>query len=598
MTTNGQSNEIELLLKAGYKLIHFCSQEELRAREELVRVAGGGDGQRARECFIWKMTDGFCTPDRKAVAGAKDTDKPDKALQWIIERETKKCPPSLYIFKDCHSYLAARGGSAMVIRKLRDTVHFLEPTYSAIILLCPQLEIPPELEKEIVIVDFALPTVGELRQRFVEMINELPQSVNVELTDAERGVNTKDAGITELAKAAQGLTLTEAELALGKAITREKVQNGQQVKRLDLGDAHAIVEEKKQIVRKTGILTFEEPGQMEDVGGLEQLKAWLKKRRNIFSEDARRYGLLAPKGVLLTGVPGCGKSLCAKAMASYWGVPILRLDMGAVYGGLVGQSEANMRKAIKCAEAMAPCILMVDEIEKGLAGSSGGGGDGGTSTRVFGTLLSWMSDKTAQVFVVATANEFDRLPPELLRKGRFDEIFFVDFPHAGEREQIFQIHVKKAVQRRDPAPTDEEQKSLITSFGFTNEYEVRRSKKTGQTETARGTMVQLSKDFTGSEIEEAVKTAMIDAFADNKRPFSAEDIARAIAQTVPLIDTMSDKIEALRARARECTVSASKFPEGEEEAQVVATEPEPPQPQADSTPQPPSRGGRRMFDLS
>jgi hypothetical protein len=591
MTTNGKLNELELLLKAGYKLIHFCSQEEVRAREELVRVAEGRDGQRARECFIWKMTDGFCTPDRKGAAGAKDTDKPDKALQWIIERETKRCQPSLYIFKDCHSYLAPRGGSAVVVRKLRDTIHFLEQTLSSIVLLSPQLEIPPELEKEIVIVDFALPTWAELKQRFTEVINDHRSGIKVNLIDKDRGCETEEAGITGLAKAAQGLTLAEAELALGKAITEDKC--------LDLDDIQAIVQEKKQIVRKTGILSFEEPGRMEDVGGLEQLKAWLKKRTNIFSEDARRYGLVAPKGVLLTGVPGCGKSLCAKAMASYWAVPILRLDMGAVYGGLVGQSEANMRKAIKCAEAMAPCILMVDEIEKGLAGSSGGGGDGGTSTRVFGTLLSWMSDKTAQVFVVATANEFDRLPPELLRKGRFDEIFFVDFPHAGEREQIFQIHVRKAFQRRDPAPSDDEWNALLTGFGFEKEHGVRRSKKTGQAETARGTLVQLGKDFTGSEIEEAVKTAMIDAFADNKRPFTAEDVARAIAQTVPLIDTMSDKIEALRARARECTVSASKFLEGEEDAQVVETEPAPPQPtQADSTPKPSSRGGRRMFDLS
>src|SRR5271157_2198100 len=244
MTINGKLNELELLLKAGYKLIHFCSQEELRAREELVRVAEGRDGQRARECFIWKMTDGFCTPDRRGAAGAKDTDKPDKALQWIIERETKKCPPSLYIFKDCHSYLAPRGGSAVVVRKLRDTIHVLEQTLSSIVLLSPQLEIPPELEKEIVIVDFALPTVAELKQRFTEMINEYRSSIKVNLVDKDRGCETEEAGITGLAKAAQGLTLAEAELALGKAITEDRC--------LDLNDIQAIVQEKKQIVRKTG----------------------------------------------------------------------------------------------------------------------------------------------------------------------------------------------------------------------------------------------------------------------------------------------------------------------------------------------------------
>ena len=232
------------------------------------------------------------------------------------------------------------------------------------------------------------------------------------------------------------------------------------------------MEEKRQIIRKTGSLSFEQPHAIDNVGGLEKLKAWLEKRRDILTERARRYGIPPPRGVLLTGIPGCGKTLCARAMASIWRVPLLRLDMGAVYAGLVGSSEANMRKAIQCAEAMAPCILMIDEIEKGLAGSDGRSGDGGTSTRVFGTLLAWMSDKSLPVFVVATANEFDRLPPEMLRKGRFDEIFFVDFPNEGERRAIFEIHLDR--RGRDPADFDLD--ALVTRTG----------------------------DFTGSEIEHSI----------------------------------------------------------------------------------------------
>jgi SpoVK/Ycf46/Vps4 family AAA+-type ATPase len=532
------------------------------------------------------MTDGFRTPDRKQAPGAKDTDKPMKALQWIIDRELKGSPPSLYGLIDFHSFLSPRGGSALVIRKLKDTIHELLVTHSAIVLLAGQLEIPPELEKDIVIVDYALPTEAEFREVFTQVVVAHRSKIAIDLNHPEQGPTSEEALITELAKAAQGLTMAEAELALGRAITADK--------KLDWSDIQGIVEEKKQIVRKTGILSYEVPGKMSDVGGLEQLKAWLGKRKRIFSEDARRYGLTAPKGVLLTGVPGCGKSLCAKAMASFWNIPILRLDMGAVYGSLVGQSEANMRKAIKCAEAMAPCVLMVDEIEKGLAGASGGGGDSGTSTRVFGSLLSWMSDKTAEVFVVATANEFDRLPPELLRKGRFDEIFFVDFPNAVEREMIFRIHVGKALRRREPPPTRDEVESLVENFGFDREVEVRRSTKTGVSETARGTLVQLSTDHTGSEIEEAVKTAMIEAFADGGREMTVEDVARAVAQTVPLIDTMSDKIASIRVRAGECTVSASKPSEEEEPAQVLASE-------ADSPPDTgaprPSRGGRIVYDL-
>jgi SpoVK/Ycf46/Vps4 family AAA+-type ATPase len=226
--------------------------------------------------------------------------------------------------------------------------------------------------------------------------------------------------------------------------------------------------------------------------------------------------------------------------------------MGAVFGGLVGQSEANIRKAIKAAEAMAPCILMIDEIEKGLAGT-GGSGDGGTATRVFGNMLSWMSDKTAPVFVVATANEFDRLPPEMLRKGRFDEIFFVDFPHEGEREAILRIHIQKAFARREPKPGAEELAQLLAAFDFQGPFNVQRGN-----EQLVGSLVAISRDLTGAEIEEAVLAAMIEAFNDGMRPLEGRDVATCIARTVPLIDTMRQRISTLRERAMECTVWASK----------------------------------------
>jgi SpoVK/Ycf46/Vps4 family AAA+-type ATPase len=583
---NNTRAELDLLLKSGYKLIHFCSPEELRAREELVRLAEGGNGQRARDCFVWKMTEGFRTADRKEAPGAKDTDKPDKALQWIIEREEKQCNPALYVLKDFHPLLSPRSGSAMIIRKLKDTAHALETTLSSIVLLSAQLDIPAELEKNIVIVDFALPTAEELKDRFVQMIDEYRDGIAVNLIDPGKGYVTEADAVLALAKAAQGLTMAEAELALGKAITDDKC--------LDLSDIQAIADEKKQIVRKTGILSIEEPVDINQVGGLEQLRHWLQRRQDIFSEDARRYGLMPPRGVLLTGVPGCGKSLCAKAIAKFWGLTLLRLDMGAVYGSLVGQSEANMRRAIQCAQAMAPCVLMIDEIEKGLSGASGGSGDGGTGSRVFGTLLSWMNDKTSPVFVVATANQFERLPPEMLRKGRFDEIFFVDFPHAKERTEIFNIHVRKAIKRKEPPLVGAAADDFIASFGFDKSHEVRRSTKFGGTETALGTLVELSRDFTGSEIEVAVQTAMIDAFADGHREFAAADVARALAATVPLIDTMSDKIESIRERARACTVSASKYEDNDQDTTMAHGEgSHDPKDTSQATPRA-TRGGRRI----
>lgn len=552
--------KLRSLVRSGYKLIHFSTLEESRAEEQLREVANAGDaGKKWRDYFAWTSTGGFRTADGKEADGAKDTDKPEKAFQWITDRERKKCASAMYVMKDLHPFIASKSseGRFLTVRRLRDLVHELLPSYSAVILLSGKhLEIPPDLEKEVVIVDFDLPSLEELRAAFCALIQ-------THKTDPRVTIEVTEPDIDNFAKAAQGLTLVEAELAFGKAIIDDK--------RLDASDVRVIQEEKKQIVRKTGILTVEEAVDINDVGGLEILKKWLAKRKRIFSEEARRYGIPSPKGVLLTGVPGCGKSLCAKAMANHWGIPILRLDMGAIFGGLVGASEANMRTAISCAKAMAPCVLMIDEIEKGLAGMGGSGGDGGTSTRVFGTLLTWMNDKTEPVFVAATANQFDRLPPEMLRKGRFDELFFVDFPHAGEREKIFKIHLEKAMNRKDPRPPESELRGLLAAFDFGSEFTVTRTDKDGNSAALKGTVVQLSRNFTGSEIEEAVKTAQIAAFADGGRAFTTEDLATAISQTIPLMDTMAAEIERIRKRARECTVSASDAPRSETEAQVVAS---------------------------
>ena len=567
-------------LRAGYKLIHLSTDEEARAEKLLRDVAEGKAVERGRkrELFTWSMTEGWQTAAGEEAPAAKKTEQCLTALTWLAKREQEGLAgePSLYVMKDMHRLLHPTQGRAEVVRALKDAVRVLLPKHSSIVLLSgPYLSIPDELSKEIVIIDLEPPGFEELRAYFAEKVEQYRKEPKVE-------IDVTDEDVAAFARAAQGMTENEAELAFGKALTMDL--------RLDRSDIGIIQEEKQQIVRKTGILTVEKPLDMAEVGGLEVLKQWLDRRKDIFGEEARRHGIMAPKGVLLTGVPGCGKSLCARGMADHWKLPILRLDMGAVFGGLVGDSEKNMRKAIATAKAMSPCILMIDEIEKGLAGSSGGGGDGGTSTRVFGTLLTWMSDKTEPVFVVATANEFDRLPPEMLRKGRFDELFFVDFPNTAERRSILDIHLRKAIERRLPRPDKTEVDRLLAAIDLDAEHDVPRADKTGRNGKATGSLVELSREYTGSELEEAVKTAVINAFAEGRRPFTGEDVARGIAQTIPLIDTMAEKIESLRAKARECTVSASRpdapAASGTGKTKAKASD--------NGTPAVPTRGGRVM----
>jgi len=294
-----------------------------------------------------------------------------------------------------------------------------------------------------------------------------------------------------------------------------------------------VQQEKGQIVRKSGVLEMITSAvRLADIGGLGNLKTWLTKRAGSWLDEAQQYGLPAPKGVLVTGVPGCGKSLTAKAMASAWSLPLVRMDIGRIFGGLVGESEKNMRTALRTAEAVAPCVLWIDEIEKGFAAGASGTGDSGTSARVFGTFLTWMQEKTAAVFVMATANNISLLPPEFLRKGRFDEIFFIDLPTTAERRVIFGLHIRarlKAGPALGHLPVDD---ALIDTLAASTE------------------------GYSGAEIEQAVISACFDAF-DGRRGLTADDLQRAITNTVPLSVTQAEQINALRAWADVRAVAAS-----------------------------------------
>jgi SpoVK/Ycf46/Vps4 family AAA+-type ATPase len=318
-------------------------------------------------------------------------------------------------------------------------------------------------------------------------------------------------------KAALGLTLTEAENVFAKCIVEKGVFD------LDL-----IVAEKQQLIRKSGVLEyFEARDEVSDIGGLEILKAWLNNRALAFTEKAQKFGLPSPRGILLLGVQGCGKSLTAKAVAHLWRLPLLRLDVGRIFAGLVGSSEQNMRRAIQMAETVSPCVLWLDEIEKGLAGlESSGLADAGVTARVFATLNTWMQEKTKPVFVVATANEIMQLPPELLRKGRFDEIFFVDLPAESERREIFVIHLGR--RKRDP-----------------KEFDLDR-------------LAAESDGFSGAEIEQAVISGLYAAFEEG-REITTEDVLTALRQTVPLSVTMREEIGMVRRWAKGRARPASRY---------------------------------------
>ncbi|WP_406107470.1 AAA family ATPase [Micromonospora globbae] len=501
------------LLKARFPVLYIESFEEQRVIAEVSAVARDATLVRTpRAVWTWSVTTGLVQPDGTARKG---TTEPADALDAALRIDE----PSLLVFKDLHPAHggADRPGNAGVVRRLRDLAAAFKagPVPRTLLLVSPVLQIPPELEKDVTIVDFPLPTEAEIRQVLDAIIaaNSGTGRIRVALDDLGR---------ERFAKAALGLTLHEAENAFARAMVNDGV--------LDAHDLSVVHEEKRQTVRKSGLLEFVDAAvDLADVGGLENLKRWLAKRDGSWLAEAAAYGLPAPRGVLITGVPGCGKSLTAKAVSAAWGLPLLRLDVGRVFAGLVGSSEQNMRTAIRTAEATAPCVLWVDEIEKGFADRSG---DSGTSARVFGSFLTWMQEKTRPVFVIATANDFERLPPELLRKGRFDEIFFVDLPTRVERASIWRVHLTRRL--RNPAVAGD----LAVDDALLTE------------------LAAFSEGYSGAEIEQAVVAALFDAYAE-RRPLRRDDLVRALAAMVPLSVTQAERIDAIRSWADTRAVAAT-----------------------------------------
>jgi SpoVK/Ycf46/Vps4 family AAA+-type ATPase len=483
----GSAAEVEDLIKARYPLVYLVSSEENRVEEALRGIAL----RRERVLAAWSITRGFVKLQGEFRGG--DVRDPLKALDHIAGIEGK----GLFVLRDFHAFV----DNPQVTRKLRDLAHDLKKSQKNVLLLSPILKLPPELEKEVAVIDWDLPDRPEIDDIIGRLLQELPPGV-------EPGPAGDPAGRERIVEAALGLTYVEAENVLAKSIVRNKTF-----------DVPTILSEKKHIIRKSGILEYYEAQEsLDEIGGLEVLKGWLQKRRGAFTSRARDFGLPLPKGILLIGVPGCGKSLTAKAVGAAWQMPLLRLDVGKIFGGLVGASEENIRKAIKTAEAIAPAVLWLDEMEKGFSGTgSSNMSDGGTTSRVFGTFVTWLQEKTSPVFVIATANDVRSLPPELMRKGRFDEIFFVDLPSREERKRIFEIHLSK--KRRDPAS-----------------IELQR-------------IVEATPDFSGAEIEQAVVSALYDAF-DAGAELNTEGVLGAAREIVPLAVTMKEGIDGMREWAR------------------------------------------------
>jgi SpoVK/Ycf46/Vps4 family AAA+-type ATPase len=485
---------LDVYIRARYPLLWVVTPEEERALAEIKALA---EDQHKRLLY-WSATVGLVNP--AMPNGKPDSSKRDPlVLLTTILEDGEAC---IWVLRDYHPFLK----DANVVRRLREVAFGLRTSNKTVLLLGPVLRIPSELEKEITVVDFDLPNEETLQSILEGVIETTQRSARIDVALDKRQRR-------RLVQAALGLTANEAKDAVAKAII-------QAAGRLDDKAIETVTAEKKQIIRKSGLLEFYTSDEaLTDVGGLETLKGWLRKRVRAFSDEARAFGLPEPKGILLVGVQGCGKSLVAKAVANSWRLPLLRLDVGRLFSSLVGSSEENLRNAIKVAESISPVVLWVDEIEKGFSGvGSSNVSDAGTAARVFGSFITWLQEKKQPVFVIATANQVHHLPPELVRKGRFDEIFFVDLPAANERAAVWQIHLAK--RHRDPQ-----------QFDLT-------------------TLAMASDGLSGAEIEQAVIAGLYEAF-DKNRPLTMADLLEVLQETVPLSQMMAEEIEALRQWAKQ-----------------------------------------------
>jgi SpoVK/Ycf46/Vps4 family AAA+-type ATPase len=475
------SEEFELLLRACYPLIYVPTLEEERLEKAIADCAKQMGN---RSVYVWDFVDGYQDNPNNEGVGKRN---PLQALEYVEKLPSQA--GGIFILRDFQRFLE----DVSISRKLRNLARSLKAQPKNIILISPQVQIPQDLTEVFTVVDFPLPTATEIKTEIQRLILATGQSLSDKLSD-------------ELVRAAQGLSLERIRRVLSRCLASHG--------KIEPEDVELILEEKRQTIRQTQILDYyPATEQITDIGGLDNLKDWLLRRGGAFTERARAYGLPHPRGLLLVGIQGTGKSLTAKAISHHWHLPLLRLDVGRLFGGLVGESESRTRQMINLAEALSPCVLWIDEIDKAFAGVDGRG-DGGTTSRVFGTFINWLAEKQSSVFVVATANNIQALPPEMLRKGRFDEIFFVGLPSQEEREAIFTVHL-----------------SRLRPHNLKN-YDIKR-------------LAYETPDFSGAEIEQTIVEAMHIGFSQN-RDFAIDDILEAASQMIPLARTAQEQIEFLQ----------------------------------------------------
>lgn len=475
------SEEFELLLRACYPLIYIPTTEEERVETTIANV---GKKLGNRSLYIWDFVDGYQDNPNNNGLGRRN---PLQALEFVEQLPVNA--GGIFILRDFQRFLE----DISISRKLRNLARTLKSQPKNIVIISPQVEIPPDLTEVLTVVDFPLPIASEIRTEIERLLASSGQSISEKL-------------VNDLVRSSQGLSLERIRRVLTLAIASHGA--------IEAEDVELILEEKRQSIRQTQILDFyPATEQISDIGGLDNLKDWLLRRGGAFSERARSYGLPHPRGLLLVGIQGTGKSLTAKAIAHHWHLPLLRLDVGRLFAGLVGESESRTRQTIALAEALAPCVLWIDEIDKAFAGIDGKG-DSGTTSRVFGTFITWLTEKKSPVFVVATANNIQALPPEMLRKGRFDEIFFVGLPNQEEREAIFKVHLSRLRPQNLKA------------------YDLKR-------------LAYETPDFSGAEIEQTLIEAMHIGFSQN-RDFTIDDILESASQIVPLAKTAGEQIQLLQ----------------------------------------------------
>lgn len=477
-------------IKAGYPVVWVRTSEDIRAVEHILASVeeAGLNGHWVGE---WRVTTGLNIDGKTKPEGVTIP----KAVSYLV-KEAQADSKGILIIHNIRQFI----GNFQVIQELKDAAMIIRTRSSYIFLVGAEIAVPPELMGLLTVFDYPLPTKEHFTKLYTELCDKYAASLTLPATKKE-----KKAEIEKAADAALGMTHLQGENAMALSFVKSRAV-----------DMPVLFQEKEQAIKQSDVLELIPVTEgLDNLGGFDVFKPWVQRRASVFTPAAKEYGLRPPRGVLIAGLAGTGKSLCCKTISDYMQIPLIKFDVGKVFKSLQGASEAAVRNALRIAEAVAPAVLWVDELEKSMAGSdSSGRTDSGTTARVMSTILSWMQDKTAPIFVAATVNNIDNIPPELLRKGRFDEVWGVDLPAEEERQAIFKIHIKK--RGRDPKNFD-----IVTLSAASNW-------------------------FTGAEIEAGIEDAMYFAYADNGREFTTADIVRSLEETTPQCKTQSEKISIIR----------------------------------------------------